>query len=261
MHPSTARVRRSTHGASPRAPVLAVFASIQGEGAYVGEPQTFVRLAGCPLRCRWCDTPASWGLDREPAWCDPADVAARVRAAEGLRPRTVSVTGGEPLLWPATIRGLASELRPRRLHLETAGAHPGALAQVLDVVDHVSLDLKLPADLDPPVELPEAGAEPVPTDAQAWREVRREVLGRLAGRDACGKLIVAGGRTPEDFAPLLEDVVERAPRLPLILQPVTPMAGVAAPSRAELERLVEAVRARDLDLRVLPQVHRSLGLP
>jgi len=41
------------------APVLEVFASIQGEGAYVGEPQVFLRLRGCPLRCAWCDTPGS----------------------------------------------------------------------------------------------------------------------------------------------------------------------------------------------------------
>ena len=35
-------------------PVMEVFASIQGEGAYVGEPQVFVRLRGCPLRCAYC---------------------------------------------------------------------------------------------------------------------------------------------------------------------------------------------------------------
>ena len=41
------------------APLLEVFASIQGEGHHVGEPQVFLRLAGCPLRCAWCDTPAA----------------------------------------------------------------------------------------------------------------------------------------------------------------------------------------------------------
>src|SRR5262249_30731890 len=57
--PSAARMSVSPD-ARTRAPVMEVFASIQGEGAFVGEPQVFLRLRGCPVRCRWCDTPASW---------------------------------------------------------------------------------------------------------------------------------------------------------------------------------------------------------
>ena len=52
---------RAAEPKSLSAPVLEVFASIQGEGAYVGEPQVFVRLFGCPFRCRWCDTPDAFG--------------------------------------------------------------------------------------------------------------------------------------------------------------------------------------------------------
>jgi organic radical activating enzyme len=242
-----------------RAPVLDVFASIQGEGAYVGEPQAFVRLAGCPLRCRWCDTPSSWRVARAPEAVP--DVVERVRALDGARPRTVSITGGEPLIWPEFVRALARALRPRRVHLETAGAHPDELAHVLLDVDHVSLDLKLPADLDAPEEVEQAGAAPAPRDARAWGEVRRAVLALVAGRDACGKLLLSRGRTPADFAPLLDDVLAAAPDLPLIVQPVTPMRGVEAPSAAELFALVEDVRARGLSVRALPQVHRALRIP
>ena len=87
------------------APVMEVFASIQGEGAYVGEPQVLVRLRGCPLRCRWCDTPGSWtlareesahvaavaGARREGAWATPFQVACWIREVEPSGPRTVSV--------------------------------------------------------------------------------------------------------------------------------------------------------------------------
>jgi len=274
LHPEEVAERAPASGVSARAPVLEVFASIQGEGRFVGEPQTFLRLAGCPLRCRWCDTPGSWAvaaqpearLDtpatrrREPGWATPFQAATWIAAVEPGLPRTVSVTGGEPLMWPEFVRALKSFVAPRRVHLETAGVHPRALTRVLERVDHVSLDLKLFADLDAPVELP-GNEERVPTDARAWDAARVEVLRLVRGRDACGKLIVAGGRSAAEFEPLLDDVAAHAPALPLVLQPVTPMNGVPAPAISVLTELSELARERALEVRVLPQIHRSLGIP
>jgi len=263
-------------GLELRAPVLEVFASLQGEGRYCGEPQVFVRLHGCPLRCRWCDTPGSWHLPdeprarvarhaaapaREPGWATPFQAATWIAQVEPGEPRTVSVTGGEPLLWPGFVGGLRAFVGRRRIHLETAGAHPEALAAVLDAVDHVSLDLKLPEDLEAPEELVGVSAEHVPTDAAGWGATRVRVLRLVRGRDACGKLILAGDRDPEAFAPLLDDVRAHAPELPLVLQPVTPVNGVPAPSAAALDQLVELALERRLDVRVLPQLHRLLGRP
>ncbi len=266
-------------GLDTRAPVLEVFASFQGEGRFVGEAQVFVRLWGCPLRCRWCDTPGSWRLPAEPrarvavssleghaaqrredGWATPFQAATWVAAVEPGLPRTVSITGGEPLLWPGFVRELGTYLGARRVHLETAGAHPEALSEVLDAVDHVSLDLKLPEDLDAPEPLPGA-RESVPANPAEWAAVRARVLTLVRGRDACGKLILAGGRAALAFAPILDDVAELAPELPLVVQPVTPMNGVRAPSLAELEALAELARERELDVRVIPQVHRQLGIP
>lgn len=268
---------RSPQGASLRAPVMEVFASIQGEGLFVGEPQVFVRLRGCPLRCRWCDTPGSWPLTgatrvrlgasrvapdlaSEASGASAFEIATWVSTLDPGARRSVSVTGGEPLLWPELVRELKSFLGPRRVHLETAAAHPRALARVLERVDHVSLDLKLPADLDAPVDPPGHGEQSPRDDAQ-WGAVRREVLRLVAGRDACAKLVLAGGRTAAMCAPLLDDLARWAPRVPLVLQPVTPRNGVAAPTRAELEAVLELALELGLVVRVLPQVHRALRLP
>lgn len=154
---------------------MEVFRSIQGEGLYVGEPQVLVRLRGCPLRCNYCDTPHSWALADsggetqhaavhppaidgfakleewgESGWLTPFQVTCAIASVEDGRRRTISLTGGEPLLWPEFIAQFRSFLEPRRLHLETAGAHPKALAKVAELCDHISLDLKLPGDLAPP---------------------------------------------------------------------------------------------------------------
>jgi len=146
------------------------------------------------------------------------------------------------------------------LHLETAGAHPRALARVLAACDHVSLDLKLPEDLGAPVELERDAAEPVPRDADGWSEVRAANLKLVAGRDAAGKLVVAGGRAVEDFEEIVLDVARLARALPLVVQPATPVGGVAAPSLDLVEGVAELAREHDLAVRVLPQLHRTLGV-
>ncbi len=267
----------ASKASSLHAPVIEVFSSIQGEGLFVGEPQTFLRLAGCPLRCAWCDTPGSWGLPgeeaqariglgglkrREKAYCTPFVAATWISAAEEGVPRTLSVTGGEPLLWPEFILALKGFVGERRLHLETAGAHPGALESVLQVVDHVSLDLKLPADMAAPEELP--GAHPgelAPRDEKEWGAARRRCLELLKQHDACAKLVISGDRDERDFAPLIDDLARLAPDLPLIIQPVTAMHGVSPAPQDLLDSLVERALQRSLTVRVLPQVHRLLRLP
>jgi len=273
------------------APVMEVFASIQGEGRYVGEPQVFLRLSGCPLRCAWCDTPHSWtvragatarvarahgGAAREDAWATPFQAAVWVAATEPGEPRTVSVTGGEPLMWPEFLRALRPMLAPRRLHLETGGGHPETLARVLDTFDHVSLDLKLPLDLGPPVELTEGAlpalvspatgiqpptTEPAPRDEAEWTLARRRCLQLVADHDACAKIVVAAGRAALDFEPLLEDVARCAPSLTVFFAPATPMNGVAAPDVETVIEVAELARELGLTTRVLPQVHRLLRIP
>lgn len=271
-----------------RAPVMEVFASIQGEGAYVGEPQVLLRLRGCPLRCRWCDTPGSWMLHagdrariaaraRDPGvvssgaaahfenpWATPFQAACWIAEVEPGAPRTVSVTGGEPLVWPEFLLGLRPMVRPRRMHLETAGAHPRALSRVIDAFDHVSLDLKPDLDLDPPVELDagEFGAtvEASPRSRADWRAAREACLTLVQGRDACGKIVVSGQRVAEDFLPLLEEIERCAPTLTVYLQPATAVRGVEAPGAELVATVCEMARDRDLVVRVVPQVHRLLGV-
>jgi 7-carboxy-7-deazaguanine synthase len=73
-----------------------IFFSLQGESSRVGLPTVFVRLTGCPLRCGYCDTEYAFH-DGKTRSIDAvvADVAAYLPNPDG--PRSVCVTGGEPL--------------------------------------------------------------------------------------------------------------------------------------------------------------------
>ncbi len=74
--------------------VTEIFASIQGETSYAGLPFAFVRLTGCNLRCRYCDTTYAYDGGDE---FSLEEVVSRVKLF-GI-PRAM-VTGGEPLLQP-----------------------------------------------------------------------------------------------------------------------------------------------------------------
>jgi 7-carboxy-7-deazaguanine synthase len=76
--------------------VCEIFRSIQGESSQAGLPFTFVRLSGCNLDCRWCDTPYARAEGEE---MSIDAILAKARAFPGTR---VLVTGGEPLLQKET---------------------------------------------------------------------------------------------------------------------------------------------------------------
>lgn len=77
--------------------VCETFTSILGESSQAGLPAFFIRLTGCNLRCRWCDTPYAY------AEGECHEVGELVAAARASRLPRVLVTGGEPLLQPDTL--------------------------------------------------------------------------------------------------------------------------------------------------------------
>ncbi len=117
---------------APRLRVNEIFYSLQGEADAVGYPSAFVRLTGCPLRCRYCDTEYAFHAGD---WLDVAEIVARVR---GYAARHVCVTGGEPLAQPHCLT-LLRQLCDLGLNvsLETSGAFDigGVDVRVARVVD------------------------------------------------------------------------------------------------------------------------------
>ena len=254
--------------APPRAALIEIFSSIQGEGRHVGVPMSFVRVATCPIRCLYCDTPDSY--EAKPTFkvrfgdeeTDEPNPVAAERAAElalatadrspfrfGGGRRAVSVTGGEPLVYPDFVAALGRELRTRRaaLHLETAALDPDALARVLPVVDHLSADYKLPATL-------EAG------DHSA-HHLACVALGVAASCTVDVKIVLTEDVEIADFRTALDALAPHRDGFLLVLQPVTPFGAVRDRlSPARLASAAGEAAAFGFDLRVLPQVHRVLGV-
>lgn len=74
--------------------VSEVFTSIQGEGSRAGLPCVFIRLQGCELRCKWCDTPYALDLKERATIMSGEDLLNKIYSS-GIK--FVTITGGEPL--------------------------------------------------------------------------------------------------------------------------------------------------------------------
>jgi len=116
--------------------IIEIYKSLQGESSYAGIPCVFVRLAGCNLRCVWCDSEYTFkGGSRMTLEQVEAEVQ-RLSPNKGL----VEVTGGEPMLQEREVVPLMERLLASgyTMLLETSGERPLAnvprrVAKIVDV--------------------------------------------------------------------------------------------------------------------------------
>lgn len=117
--------------------------TIQGEGLGLGLPAVFLRVAGCPLRCTWCDTAYSWDWSKHDRASNTRTVTAGEAWAEvlglaaGSQARTLVLTGGEPAAQGGALLPVATAAKKAgwRVEMETSGAvDPGPLVQQLNLI-------------------------------------------------------------------------------------------------------------------------------
>ncbi len=201
--------------------VTEVFLSLQGETSRAGLPTVFVRLTGCPLRCRWCDTPYSFQGGETVTLTD------LLRRIADYGVKTVCVTGGEPLAQkncPALLTALCDA--GYSVSLETSGA--------LDV-SAVDPRVSRIVDLKPPGSGEDA--------RNRW-----ENLAHLTPHDEI-KFVLADRADYEWARELLRD--EHLDRLCPVL--FSPVQGELPPAQ-----LAEWVLADRLPVRMQVQLHKIL---
>lgn len=118
--------------------LIEIYKSVQGESSWAGLPCIFVRLAGCNLRCSWCDSTYTFFGGKK---MSADEVLAQV---ERLAPtKLIEITGGEPMLQERELVPFMQQLLARgyTLLLETSGERP--LANVPAAI-HKIVDVKCP---------------------------------------------------------------------------------------------------------------------
>jgi 7-carboxy-7-deazaguanine synthase len=117
--------------------ITEIFLSIQGESSHAGRPCSFVRLTGCPMRCRWCDSEYTFYGGEKVAF---EEIFAKL---EEFGCNLVEVTGGEPLAQRAVFPFI-KELCDRgyEVLIETGGYFS---TERVDARASIILDVKCPA--------------------------------------------------------------------------------------------------------------------
>lgn len=229
---------------SPNARVQEIFTSIQGEGVFSGKRQIFVRFFGCNLSCNFCDTPQ-----------DPKDM--REYSLQGLfsdvtskaGPKdvhSVSITGGEPLLQADFLRMFLPKLKQSgyKVYLETNGALPENLKKVIDYVDIVAMDIKLPSST---------------SNIDLWKE-HAEFLNIAMKKQIFVKIVVTSKTTLSDFNKAVFLVTERDPHIALVIQPVTSQKNTDCVNEKALSQFKNIASEHLRRVRVIPQMHKLYGI-
>jgi len=215
------------------------FASMQGEGTFIGTPSFFIRLDGCPLRCAWCDTP--YALEGDRGVETPVERLAD--AAAGLH--HVVITGGEPLA--QDIGALVDLLAPwHHVTVETSGT----IFADLPCVSLFSISPKVGS----------SGYAPRPVTLARY-------CATAAGRMQL-KFVIADERDMREALVCVEGLNSvLPPKTPIVLQPESGSAGHGERYLETLRQMSESViaepRWRAFAVQVLPQLHYLLwgGVP
>jgi 7-carboxy-7-deazaguanine synthase len=154
--------------------IIEIYKSLQGESSFTGLPCVFVRLAGCNLRCHWCDSEYTFKGGIKMSNEEVAGEVRRLLPDGGL----VEVTGGEPLLQERELIPLMKHLveSAYTVLLETSGERP--LVRVPPAVFKI-VDVKCP-------------------DSGEGKSFRLENLGAISPRDEL-KFVIAS-RADYEFA-------------------------------------------------------------
>ena len=227
-----------------KAKILEIFSSIQGEGKYAGVKQVFVRFFECNMHCVWCDTPASIGdTSRNFQEMDLQEVYSRIEQS-WRDDHSVSLTGGEPLLQKDFIKSLLPVLKFKKMptYLETNGTLPNELEEIIDDIDIVAMDIKLPSS----------------TQCRSYWKEHKEFLKIALKKDVFIKTVISSETDEADILQSIDLVAEIDPGVLFILQPNTYDLGNGVVKKCLLYQ--GSCLKRLNNVRIMPQMHKFMKI-
>lgn len=235
-----------------RARVSEIFTSIEGEGIFVGKKTMFIRLSGCHLKCRWCDTKYALPLD---SGTDYQIDEIKDLIIKELRPFTykVNFTGGEPLLQTEAVIELADFIKKQtnlKTYMESSCFDSELFSKVLPYIDICKIEFK--TDDSKVVEDEEY-------DNLILNEIKCLELAVQSNKATYIKIVVTNSTNLESFKNLVYNISKKIKPSDILGFIIQPSFGIDQPTVNKLLDTYDIVEPMFPEVRIIPQLHKEIG--
>lgn len=218
-----------------KAKIKEIFTSIQGEGVFVGYKQLFVRFCGCNLSCEYCDT----DFDTKNGTTYTTDeLLDEIKKHPDCH--SVSFTGGEPLLNAGFLKEILPHC-PLPVYLETNATLAGEIGEIIDYVDYVSADIKLPSC----------------TGGNAYWKEHDSFFEKALHKELFAKIVFDKNITDEEITECVK--LGAKYNIELVLQPKNSENNLSYDMEF-INKVLDKFLKQYKKVRVIPQVHKYLEI-
>ncbi|MHA7646355.1 7-carboxy-7-deazaguanine synthase QueE [Nitrosopumilus sp. S4] len=230
-----------------------IFTSVEGEGILYGTKTLFVRLAGCPFTCYYCDTKESLPMNSGKEY---SIEEANQLIDSNLKNQTykVNFTGGDPLIQHEAVAQLAKHIQMKKIptYLESSCFDIDRFNHVLPFIDIVKIEFKT------------KDSEFV--DSKHYDKLIEHTMKCLISsvnehKTTYIKIVVSSKTSLDDFKALVNQIFKNISKDDIDGFIIQPTYGISEPSLELLLELYDVVYPHYIDVKVVPQLHKFIGAP
>lgn len=229
-----------------------IFTSIEGEGIFFGTKTMFIRMAGCHLRCYWCDTDYALPMHSGNSY-SLNEVKKMIKEKLTRNTYKINFTGGEPLIQYDIVRDLARFIKEEiglRTYIESSCYDFNRFGKVLPYFDICKIEFKMK---DSNVVQKEHYNNLLKNEMECLKiAIKKKKITFI-------KIVVSKYTNVDEFSYLIDNIfstINAESLAGFIIQPTTK---IDEPTVESLLKFYDLVYPKYNNVRIIPQLHKVIG--